>query len=98
MNIEMKRNAEKLVVELTGRLDTQTAPELEKTLDAIFAGLKELVLDMTGIAYVSSAGLRVLLKAQKMMNKQGVMKVTGVNNEVMEIFEITGFVDVLTIV
>ena len=98
MNIEMKRNAEKLVVELTGRLDTQTEPELEKTLDAIFAGLKELVLDMTGIAYVSSAGLRVLLKAQKTMNKQGVMKVTGVNNEVMEIFEITGFVDVLTIV
>lgn len=71
--------------------------ELEKEFDAISAGLKELTFDMTGLEYVSSAGLRVILKAQKTMNTQGSMKLVGVSDAIMEVFDITGFLDILTI-
>lgn len=80
-----------------GRLDTQTAPELEKEIDGVISNLKELTFDMTGLEYVSSAGLRVILKAQKIMNTQGSMKLVGVNDNIMEVFDITGFLDILTI-
>ena len=82
---------------MAGRLDTQTAPDLEKELDTIISNLKELTFDMTGLEYVSSAGLRVILKAQKIMNAQGSMKLIGVNDNIMEVFDITGFLDILTI-
>ena len=97
MTIEKKLNGEVATLVVVGRLDTQTAPELEKEFDAISAGLKELTFDMTGLEYVSSAGLRVILKAQKTMNTQGSMKLTGVNDSIMEVFDITGFLDILTI-
>ena len=97
MTIEKKINGEALTLIVSGRLDTQTAPELEKELDAVLSGLKELTFDMTNLEYVSSAGLRVILKAQKAMNAQGSMKLTGVNDSIMEVFDITGFLDILTI-
>ena len=97
MTIEKKINGEALTIVVSGRLDTQTAPELENELDAVLSGLKELVFDMTNLEYVSSAGLRVILKAQKAMNAQGSMKLTGVNDSIMEVFDITGFLDILTI-
>ena len=84
-------------VSLEGRLDTVTAPELEKELQALFPGLTELKLDFAKLDYISSAGLRVLLSAQKVMNKQGEMTLTNVSEAVMEIFEVTGFTDILTI-
>ena len=83
---------------LEGRLDTVTAPELEKTMHELLPGLKELTLDFSKLDYISSAGLRVLLSAQKAMNKQGSMTVTNVNETIMEIFEVTGFTDILTTV
>ena len=97
MTIEKKINAESATLIVSGRLDTQTAPELEAELDAVLSGLKELAFDMTNLEYVSSAGLRVILKAQKAMNAQGSMKLTGVNDSIMEVFDITGFLDILTI-
>ena len=97
MTIEKKINGEALTLIVSGRLDTQTAPELEAELDAVLSGLKELTFDMTNLEYVSSAGLRVILKAQKAMNTQGSMKLTGVNDSIMEVFDITGFLDILTI-
>ena len=97
MTIEKIVNGESATVVIVGRLDTQTAPELEKELDSIFSGLKELTFDMKGLEYISSAGLRVILKAQKVMNSQGSMKLTGVNDSIMEVFDITGFLDILTI-
>ena len=97
MTIEKKINGEAITLIVSGRLDTQTAPELENELDAVLPGLKELVFDMTNLEYVSSAGLRVILKAQKAMNTQGSMKLTGVNDSIMEVFDITGFLDILTI-
>ena len=97
MTIEKQVNGKSATLVVVGRLDTQTAPELEKELDGVVAGLKELTLDMTGLEYVSSAGLRVILKAQKIMNAQGSMKLTGVNDSIMEVFDITGFLDILTI-
>ena len=97
MTIEKKLNGETLNLAVSGRLDTQTAPELEKEIDAILPDLKELTFDMTDLEYVSSAGLRVILKAQKIMNAQGSMKLTGVNDSIMEVFDITGFLDILTI-
>ena len=87
----------KLCLAPVGRLDTTTAPEFEKELEASLNGVKELVIDLKKLSYISSAGLRVLLKAQKQMNARGRMKVTGVNEVIMEIFEITGFADILTI-
>ena len=97
MTIEKKINGEAVTLIVEGRLDTQTAPELEAQLDAVLSGLKELTFDMTNLEYVSSAGLRVILKAQKAMNAQGSMKLTGVNDSIMEVFDITGFLDILTI-
>ncbi len=86
----------KLVLE--GRLDTVSAPELEQVIKETLPGLTELTLDFEKLDYISSAGLRVLLSAQKVMNKQGSMKVTNVNETILEIFEVTGFSDILTIV
>ena len=97
MFINKKTEQETLFFAPTGRLDTTTASEFEKELEVSLAGVKKLVLDLKDIAYVSSAGLRVILKAQKCMASQGGMKVTGVNSMVMEVFEITGFADILTI-
>ena len=97
MTIEKKINQEAVTLIVSGRLDTQTAPELENELDSILSGIKELTFDMTNLGYVSSAGLRVILKAQKAMNTQGSMKLTGVNDSIMEVFDITGFLDILTI-
>ena len=97
MTIEKKINNDAVTLVVEGRLDTQTAPELEKALDESLSGTKELVFDMTNLEYVSSAGLRVILKAQKAMNAQGSMKLTGVNDSIMEVFDITGFLDILTI-
>ena len=97
MTIEKKINQEETTLIVSGRLDTQTAPELETTLDEVLPGLKELTFDLTNLEYVSSAGLRVILKAQKAMNTQGSMKLTGVNDSIMEVFDITGFLDILTI-
>ena len=97
MTIEKKLGNESATLIVSGRLDTQTAPELENELDSILSGLEELIFDMTNLEYVSSAGLRVILKAQKAMNAQGSMKLTGVNDSIMEVFDITGFLDILTI-
>ena len=97
MTIEIKRNAEETIIKLVGRLDTTTAPALDKTINEDIAGTKNLVLDVKEIEYISSAGLRVLLGAQKKMQKIGSMKVTNVCEAVMEVFEMTGFADILVI-
>ena len=97
MTIEIKRNAEETTIKLVGRLDTTTAPALDKTINEDIAGTKNLVLDVKELEYISSAGLRVLLGAQKKMQKIGSMKVTNVREEVMEVFEMTGFADILLI-
>ena len=97
MTIEIKRNAEETIIELAGRLDTTTAPALDKTIGNDIEGTKKLVLDFKSLEYISSAGLRVLLGAQKKMQKLGSMKVKNVREEVMEVFEMTGFADILTI-
>lgn len=97
MKIDKKMEGEKLTISISGRLDTTTAPELEEELKASLDGVTELVIDFSETEYISSAGLRVLLSAQKTMNKQGSMTVTGVNAVIMEIFEVTGFTDILTI-
>ena len=97
LNIEKNATDTELTVTLAGRLDTTTAPELEKELKASLDGLTTLIIDMTELEYISSAGLRVLLSAQKTMNRQGEMKVTHVGETIMEIFEVTGFSDILTI-
>ena len=97
MTIEKKINEKAVTLTVSGRLDTQTAPELEKELDNVLTGINELTFDMANLEYVSSAGLRVILKAQKAMNLQGSMKLTGVNDSIMEVFDITGFLDILTI-
>ncbi len=97
LNINKTVENEKTVYMLEGRLDTVTAPDLEKELKASLDGVKELVLDFEKLEYISSAGLRVLLAAQKTMTKQGEMKLIHVNETIMEIFEVTGFSDILTI-
>lgn len=97
MNILKKQDGSALTVTLEGRLDTTTAPELEKTLKESLEGVSELTLDLAGLEYISSAGLRVLLSAQKTMNRQGEMKLVHVGEMIMEIFEVTGFSDILTI-
>ena len=97
MDIGIKRITEETRIEITGRLDTTTAPELEETIATDVSDKTNLVLDVKGMEYVSSAGLRVLLAAQKKMSKHGTMKVVNVCPEVMEIFEITGFTEILTI-
>lgn len=97
MTIEIKKNAEETVIELAGRLDTTTAPALEKTVSCDIEGTKDLIFDFKKVEYISSAGLRVLLGTQKKMQKIGSMKVINVCEEIMEIFEMTGFSDILTI-
>lgn len=97
--MEIKKNLKgnTLEVSLTGRLDTTTAPELEAELKDSYAGIEELKLDFSSLEYISSAGLRVLLSAQKIMNKQGSMIINNVSEDIMEIFDVTGFSDILTI-
>lgn len=97
MTIEKVMNGAELTLTLTGRLDTNTAPQLESELKASLPGVEVLVLDFAALDYLSSAGLRVLLGAQKAMNKQGSMVVRSVNETIMEIFDVTGFSDILTI-
>ncbi len=97
LNINKTVENGKAVIRPEGRLDTVTAPELESVIKETLPGLKELTLDFEGRDYISSAGLRVLLSAQKAMNAQGEMKLCNVNETVMEIFEVTGFSDILTI-
>lgn len=97
MTIEKTLNGSTLNVVLSGRLDTITAPQLEAELTASLDGITELILDFQNLEYLSSAGLRVLLAAQKVMNRQGTMTVMHVSDTVHEIFEVTGFIDILTI-
>lgn len=97
MTIEKTLNGNELTIGLTGRLDTTTAPRLEAELKQSILGVEKLVLDFVALEYLSSAGLRVLLAAQKVMNKQGAMVIRNVNETIAEIFEVTGFSDVLTI-
>ena len=97
MTIEKNINGTELTIALTGRLDTTTAPQLENELKASLSGVEALVLDFAALDYLSSAGLRVLLGAQKTMNKQGSMVVRNVNETIAEIFDVTGFSDILTI-
>ena len=97
LNINKTIENGKALFALGGRLDTTTAPELEKELKESFAGVSELTLDFAGLEYISSAGLRVLLSTQKAMKNQGKMKIKNVNETILEIFEVTGFSDILTI-
>lgn len=97
MMIEIKKNLESTVIEVVGRLDTTTAPALDKTINEDILDVKNLILDFKGLEYISSAGLRVVLSAQKKMQQEGSMKVINVCENVMEVFEITGFADILTI-
>lgn len=97
LTITKKIENAKAVLCPEGRIDTMTAPEMEATIKEVIPGLSELVLDFGKTDYISSAGLRVLLSAQKAMNGQGQMKITNVNDTIMEIFEVTGFSDILTI-
>ena len=97
MTIEKTTENEKVTLTVSGRLDTTTAPELEAALDEVLENTKELIFNLENIEYISSAGLRVILKAQKSMNTKGSMKLTGVNDSIMEVFDITGFLDILTI-
>ncbi len=97
LNIRNRTEGKQAVLALEGRLDTVSAPELEQVLRQTLPGITELILDFSGLDYISSAGLRVLLAAQKQMNAQGEMRLTGVNETILEIFEVTGFVDILNI-
>lgn len=97
LNIEKNKKENDLTIALTGRLDTNTSPQLESELNAEIEGVTSLVFDFSALEYISSAGLRVLLSAQKIMNKQGSMKIRNVNEDIMEIFEVTGFSDILDI-
>ena len=97
MTIENKKEAGRLTLSITGRVDTTTALKLEAEIRDSLAGVTELVLNLEKMEYISSAGLRVLLSAQKTMNRQGTMKLTHVQETIREIFEITGFDEILTI-
>lgn len=97
MTINKISEGEKLTLAISGRLDTNSSPRLEAELRQSVGCVTELVFDFSEVEYISSAGLRVLLAAQKVMNRQGSMKLIGVSDEVMEVFEITGFADILTI-
>jgi anti-sigma B factor antagonist len=98
MDINVKKNGVEMLVELDGRLDTTSAPELEKSLVAEWDDVENLVFDFAALRYVSSAGLRVLLGSQKKMNaKGGTMVIKHVNETVMEVFDVTGFLDILTV-
>ena len=95
MTMEIKKNTAEIIIQISGRLDTITAPTLDKTINEEISDTKNLILDMKGLEYISSAGLRVLLGAQKKMQKIGYMKVVNVCETVMEVFEMTGFADIL---
>ena len=97
MEIKKTLNGNELLVAVEGRLDTTTAPQLEENVRSSIDGMKSLVFDFEKLEYISSAGLRVLLAMQKIMNKQGSMTIRNVNETVMEVFEVTGCVDILTI-
>ena len=97
MTIERNVNGAAVTLKVVGRLDTSTAPALEAAIDGCAADIREMTLDCSELEYVSSAGLRVILKAQKQMNVRGSMKLIGVNETIMEVFDITGFADILTI-
>ncbi len=97
MTIEKKIENGAVTLGIIGRLDTQTAPELDKELSTVLDGCENLIFDMEGLEYISSAGLRIILKAQKAMKAQGSMKLVHVNESVMEVFDITGFLDFLII-
>ena len=97
MTINKEIQDKTMTLKLAGRLDTTTSPELEEELKASLDGIEDLRMDFSELEYISSAGLRILLAAQTTMNKQGTMSITGVNDTIMEIFEITGFSDILTI-
>ena len=97
MEIRVTKNGAALALSVEGRIDTTTAPQLEAEVKADIDGVTELYLDFAGVEYISSAGLRVILSAQKIMNRQGKMVLSHVSEPVMEIFEVTGFSDILTI-
>ena len=97
MTVNVEKNGDVVTIEVEGRLDTVTAPELESSLKDVYESVKTLCFDFSKLEYISSAGLRVLLSAQKTMNKFGNMVVKNVDPTVMEVFEITGFKDILTI-
>ena len=97
MTIEIQKNSAETILQIAGRLDTITAPSLDKTIHEEIGDTRNLILDLKSLEYISSAGLRVLLGAQKKMQKIGSMKVVNVCEEVMEVFEMTGFADILLI-
>ena len=97
MTIDIKKNTDATIIEIAGRLDTTTAPALDNAINEDLGDTVNLILDVKAMEYISSAGLRVLLSAQKKMQKIGSMKLKNVCTEVMEIFEMTGFADILTI-
>ena len=97
LNIEKKTDGSSLNIALEGRLDTMTSPQLEETLKDSLDGVTSLIMDFEKLEYISSAGLRVLLSAQKIMNKQGEMIIRNASEDVKEIFDVTGFCDILTI-
>ena len=97
MTIESKKDKDKLTLTVTGRIDSSTAPQFEKTLQESYDGITQLVFDFQKLEYISSAGLRVLLSAQKKMNQQGSMKIMNVSEAIMEIFALTGFTSILNI-
>lgn len=97
MTINKNLEGTVLTFAVAGRIDTTTAPDLEKELKGSLGNASELIIDFKDVEYISSAGLRVLLSAQKIMSKQGSMKLIGVSEDIMEIFEVTGFSDILTI-
>ena len=97
MTIEKNLNGNSLTLRLCGRLDTAHAPQLDAIVDSALDGVRALILDFEGVEYISSAGLRVILKAQKRMNPSGSMKLVHVNDAVMEVLDITGFADILNI-
>ena len=98
MNVKQKTEGKKKTIMISGKVDTNTAPEFLQYLEEAMPGVEELILDFKGLEYISSAGLRVILFAQKTMNAQGSMKVMNVNADIMELFELTGFTDILTII
>ncbi len=97
MEINVNKEGTKLCIALTGRLDTNTSPKLDKELSQSIGGVTELVFDFASLDYISSAGLRIILAMQKKMNKFGSMVIKNVNADIMEVFELTGFADILTI-
>ena len=97
MSMDMRQEGKKLIVSLNGRLDTNTTPQVEEKLNTMISGITELVFDFSGLSYISSVGLRALLKAEKVLNGHGKMIIKGANDDIIEIFELTGLIDVLNI-